>query len=689
MSTPGGAPAAAFRSRGGRDRSAALISRALVLLLFLSPAAPSAASFPEVQPAAALAGSGPPGGRPAGAAVSETLIFEDIPIVITASRHEQKVSDAPASVVVIGADEIERQGYRTLAEALQSVPGFYTSYDRNYTYIGVRGFSTPGDYNRRLQIQINGHPLNDNIWDYTGAGEDLGFEMAMTERIEVVYGPGSALYGSNALFATVNVITREAPPTGRGEAALEGGSSGRGQARLTYGGQAGPWKLAGSASGLRIGGDDLFYPEYEALGQNGGVTEGADFEKAYRLFGSAQRGNWSLQASNVYRTKGIPTGAYFTVFNDDASRTTDVRSFVELRYRRPLRPGLDIQVRAAYDEYRYRGTYRYDAGGGLLVDNIDRSTGRWLSQEAQLDWRLSERQRFTFGQGLVRNVDALMKNYDRNPYFLYQDTSERYGEYSVFGQHQLALGRAWQLTSGLRYDDYSSFGSALAPRFGLIYEPRPSWRMKLLGGRAFRAPNINELRFEDPSDALREEVVTSSELVVESRLDPRLDLRISVYEERMRDLIAASGAFYVNVEEARTRGAEVELKARFGNGLSGHLSYSYMDAEDGSGGRLVNYPPYAIKGGMSAPFGGDRWRLSANAQYYAPRLTLAGTGTRSALLANVTMLAPLFHRHARFSASVYNLFDRDYDLPASDAQQDLVLIPQDGRTVAARVLWSY
>jgi len=661
----------------------------LALALCVSPAQGDSRS--DRPPAAA----DPP---PSGVAVSEELVFEDIPEVITASRHEQKASEAPASVAIITAADIERYGYRTLAEVLQSVPGIYINYDRNYTYIGVRGFARPGDYNSRVQVQIDGHPMNDNVWDQAFVGEDLGVDMSNVDRVEVVYGPGSALYGSNAVFATINVITRRPASARDTELALEGGGLGRGKVRLSHGGEAGGWNYAGSAGVLNVGGGNVYFPEYDALGQNGGFAEQTDYEKASQVYGKLEKGDLSVQAMSVYRIKGIPTGAFFTLFNDDASRTSDVRSFLDMEYRRSLREGIDLTVHGAYDEYRYWGTYRYDAGGGVLVDNIDQSTGRWVSQEAQIDYRPSPRHHLTLGQSFVRNLDAHLENHDEDPRVVYNDVSRAFSEYSVYVQHEYVPTRAWRLTSGVRYDDYSTFGSALSPRLALVYGPAESWRLKLLAGRAFRAPGVYELFSNDPTfipaASLDPEVVASYEMAYEARLGARFDLRSSLYQDRVSDLISLTSvglgiSQFQNLDRAVTRGGEIQVRAHFADGANGYLSYAYMKAEDGDGQKLTNYPPQSIKAGVSVPFGQDRWRLSANLQYYEERLTLAGTQSPDVFLTNVTLVAPLFHRNARLSASVFNLFDRNYGLPASTEHQDLVLIPQDGRSFVVRALWKF
>jgi len=129
--------------------------------------------------------------------------------VYSASMYMQSDREAPSSVTVITAEQIRQFGYRTLADALRSVRGFEVTYDRNYAYVGVRGFSSPGGYNDQVLLLINGQRLNDNVYNSAQVGTEFPLDIDLIERIEIVRGPSSSLYGASAFLAVINVITKK------------------------------------------------------------------------------------------------------------------------------------------------------------------------------------------------------------------------------------------------------------------------------------------------------------------------------------------------------------------------------------------------------------------------------------------------------------------------------------------------
>ena len=203
-----------------------------------------------------------------------------------AALHPQSLQDAPASVTVITAEDIRKYGYRTLGEALASVRGFYVSNDRTYETVGVRGFSLPSDYSSHLLVMVNGHNMADNIFDdMLFFGNGFPIEMNLIKQIEIIRGPSSALYGSNAIFATINIITKSPDEAGPLAATLDAGSFGEKKMQIEETASLGGAKVLLSGTVYNnTGPGTLFFPQFDAPQTNYGKAIDMNGEKGYHFF---------------------------------------------------------------------------------------------------------------------------------------------------------------------------------------------------------------------------------------------------------------------------------------------------------------------------------------------------------------------------------------------------------------------
>jgi iron complex outermembrane receptor protein len=234
----------------------------------------------------------------------------------------------------------------------------------------------------------------------------------------------------------------------------------------------------------------------------------------------------------------------------------------------------------------------------------------------------------------------------------------------------------------------------------LIWTPVKQSTLKLLYGTAFRAPNAYELHYEDGGiaqkapDSLDPETVRSYEIVLEQRLNREVNLTAAVYRNEIEDLIAITTdptdglLVFENRGSATAKGVELELNGHWVNGWKGSISYSYQQAEDDDGGRLVNYPQNMAKLNVIAPLGAAGLAAGVGMQYEDGRKTLGGWETDSRLLTNLTLSSTDWVDGLTLSASVYNLFDESYAVPGFEEHtQDQ--IEQDGRTFRLKLQYAF
>jgi outer membrane receptor for ferrienterochelin and colicins len=638
----------------------------------------------------------------------EELMKLDAGQVFGASERLQPVTEAPASVSFVTAEDIERFGYRTLADILRGVRGLYVSDDRNFSFVGARGFGKPGDYNSRILLLVNGHRVNDNVFGQAEIGAEFGLDPAVVERVEIIRGPASALYGDSAFFAVINVITKSGASLNGGSLALDTGTLGTRLARAAMGHRfANGVDLAVSGTYEHSdGAERLYYPAFDDPLNNNGVAEGLDAEGVRQFYSRIAFGDVTMTAAYGTRHRDVPTGSFGTLFNSQQARqnTTDRHTLLDAEYRRTL-GNTRVSFRGAFDQFSYDGIYPMPGDPDTQVPLVGHNAvvgSRW-SASARVTRSLVANQMLTAGVEYIDNIRQNQDSWFVNPGpdmpGVLLDIDRSSTQHAVYVQDEIKLTRSLMVNAGMRYDGYEEF-TKFTPRMAVIFMPSAAQSFKYLYGRAFRAPNgyeLNTVYFGDGVLALRPESIDTHEVVWERYTNDWLRTAVSAYwygADRLITLVEDPTTFfgttYVNQRKVEARGLELEGQLRLKWGSQAMLSYAVQNATDrDTGVELPNSPRHLMKGRISLPSPSVGSFVSIEGLLMSSRRTLGGEHLPAAGTVNVTAAYPLA-RSLELVASVRNLFDVDYADPASsDHRQDSIL--QNGRTARIGVrlkLWA-
>ncbi len=613
--------------------------------------------------------------------------------VFTASGHFQDVADAPSSVTIITAEQIHQHGYRTLAEVLNNQRGFFVTNDRNYTSLGVRGFSRPGDYNTRILLLVDGHRLSDSVYTAAMIGTEFPIDVDLIRRIEIIRGPGSALYGSNAVFAVINIFTRRGQDVNGLELASSSASHNTEQGRATYGRQIGNLDLllSGAFYGSR-GNNRLFYPEYNSPDTNNGIASHVDDDQLGSALASASYRDLHLTAVYGTREKGVPTGAYGTVFSDPGNRTVDAHEYVDLKGEHTYAKVWDTSARVFADRYTYRGAYIYPSplDPAQLSPEIDVADSKTWGTELRVAHAPTHGHLVLAGFELRDNFRQSQTTYDLDPLApLFDDLNSSFLA-GTYVQDEISLTKTLALNLALRYDHESSTASAFAPRVAFIAHPTRRDSVKLMFGQAFRSPTLYERMYAvDPqigNPSLLPETIRTAELAWFHSITDTVLLSTTVFYSRMDHLISqvsnSDGLLvYQNLPHVDSAGTEIEFSGNLDRGTEWIASYSFQETRDSGTGQLLNNSPRNLgKLNLSQPFARRKLVASVDAQYRSRIQTIDGTTISPFTVANVTLLGHALGSRADLSAGVYNVLDKHYADPCTGGNLQ-AKIPQDGRTV--------
>lgn len=626
---------------------------------------------------------------------TDELLFQDIPSVYSASKYEQKVTKAPASISIVSADDIKKYGYRTFGDILASLKGFYHTYDRGYGFAGTRGFGLPSDFNTRLLLLIDGHRYNENIFDSFDSAEAFPLDIDVIERVEVVRGPGSSLYGSNAVFGVINVITKRGRDLQGGNIKASYGSFDAYKTNLSYGKRFNNGVEA-SLTGTFYdsqGNSPLYFPEFDRPAANNGISANNDGDQSKKLMGKISFSDFTLQGLYAKRNKDIPTASFGTVFNNPDESTTDEQSFLDLRYDHTFDNQLNLQSRVSYNKYSYWGDYPYDFSNTAIpsiVVNKDHSRGQWWRAELEASKVVWDEHRITVGGEFQNNFEQFQTNYDIATYL---DSQADTYKWAIFLQDEYSITKKLTFNAGVRLDYFSIFGETVNPRLGLIYDLWDSTSVKLLYGTAFRAPNQFELNYFGtgiiPNPNLKPERFETLELILEHYFNDHLHGEFNVFHSNITDIIeySSNGANLQNrnTGDVESKGIEIQLEDGWANGFKGRISYSWQETINKiTRQRLSNSPEHMVKLNLISPLWKDKVFVGFETQYMSSRQTLINRNVDGRVLNNLTFFSQNWLKDLELSGGIYNVFDQRYFDPGS-AKHRQDSIEQDGLTFRVKV----
>jgi outer membrane receptor for ferrienterochelin and colicin len=651
------------------------------------------------------------------------LVLTQAEEVTAASRATEAVEDAPSSVSIVRSEELRQMGYPTIAEALRGVRGVYVSDDRSYPTVGFRGSGRLGDYGNRVLVLLDGQPTNDNWLGSSYVGYDARTDLEDIERIEVVRGPGSVLYGTNAFSGVINLVTRGAEGKSSGEVGVGTSDYGVGRARARYnvkGQDASFWM---SIAGAQSSGRDFYFPEFDN-GTTDGNARGLDGFKSGTVNGRATYKSLTALWFFHSRDKSLPTAEFDTLFGDSRLHQVDTRGLVEVRFEPELSRTVQLMSRAHVNYYSFRGTYPRDpTNGGVERDTFD---GSWAGIEERLVFTPGGRIRLTLGGEFQSHY--LVHQTVEDDSGVHLDDKPTYNVGAGYLLADVPISESVRLSLGSRFDSYSTFGSSNNPRLAVIVKPYRAGNLKIMAGKAFRAPSTYELYYNDngitqqPSPDLQAESIYSAEVEFTHRFTPTVSATAATYGNLVSNLIVTRGSgtppdpatgmagdllrYENSAAPVFTVGGEVELRRDFRQGWMLAAQYSAQHS------RYLNGSSPSDLFGSSNP----DFRHVPNAPEHLAAVRGSVPVISHALVAStrIAIEGPRFDRHEEtsdpepqnktdggviwdfvfsgqepkwglhYAVGVYNAFDWRYTVPVSAefTQKSLV---QNGRTFMASV----
>jgi outer membrane receptor protein involved in Fe transport len=655
---------------------------------------------------------------------SELIGLRLIPIreVTAVSRLPEDIDLAPSSLSIIDDQELRAFGYPSIASALRGVRGVYISNDHTYESPGIRGIGEPNDYGNRVLVLQDGLNLNDNLLNSSYIGADGRVDLWDVERIEVVRGPGSLLYGTGAMSGVINLVPRGRDNTSQINAGVgtydHAVARGRAGFQYNFDEDIGAWA---SVSASRSDGFDL---DVDLVDPGGGpptqVAEGTDRFRAVSTAGRAWLGPVTAQWIYNERKQFIPIGALSFAFNDGRTFYHDQRFAGELRFE-PKWEIVELFTRAHANWYHFGGRYIEPAPDNPLVEDY---YGTWFGGEARALLKPLEELHVTVGGEVQYHPIATMYGTEVDPTtfepidglaYLNEDRSFVFG--AAYALAEVIPVDWFRAQAGARVDVYSTFGPIVVPRGALIFRPVEGGVLKIMGGRAFRAPSIYEQFYNDGGFSqtravepdreleLGPESIYSGEIEYLQRFAEDWVATAAVHASYFVDIINTVSdddpAFcssapaepcirYANSDSpAGTLGGDVEIRREWRQGWMLGAFYSYQRAQylEDTGpsttesARLLNAPEHLAGAKAAVPVIADVATIAVRGALEAPRRIdyVTDDESKPAVIVDVALSGSARRFGVHYVVGVYNLFDWQNDHPVADTFASRTIV-QNGRT---------
>ena len=621
--------------------------------------------------------------------------------VVSASKVKEDIKKTAASVTVIDEKMIEIMGANTLLDVLRTVPGLGVHQSNLFVNeIESRGVKTW--FSEKVLILLNGHSLN----GLRNGGATLQYDninLENVERIEVVRGPVSALYGENAFTALVNIITKKAEDIDGTVASVKLGSYNTQTYNLLFGKKIDDFSISGNLNYTKTDGYEAYIAS-DVVG-NSGYTHPTSERKNLNL-NMGYKGFYFMGQYND-REEGPRFGA--TKALNERSLYNYESYFAEVGYKKELSEGHSIQTRVYYDKSNPNNKIEVFPQGfpaPLYTDGI-LSYSQWEEQKKGVELLSRYRQdELTVVTGMMYEKQEIKNPSERQNYHpitltpfptveklpeeLYSIKEVDRNIYAFYAEILYDIRDDLRLTIGGRYDHFSDFGGTFNPRIGTAWQANETNTVKLVYGEAFRAPTFAELYNQNnPAiignpDLDPEKIKTAEVSFINSDID-NTEITLTFFHNNISDIITIdSNGKHENSGDIKTTGLETEIKYNLGRGSFVMANYTYQDPEnETTGAPMADVSKH--KAYMAVNYRVTKnYNLYVDANYRGEQFrTISDTREKvdSSIITNATLLMQdLFVEDVKLRLSVYNMFDQethdsstpyDYPLPQRSFMAEL------------------